>query len=326
MTSKRNRKLVKALIKSLCFCNPDKIVKDVVESSAYNTYVETVGGASDTIHHSLNDWDTKSIEQTYSLISENQIKKMHLGLCDVSIDATEEAFYGDVKGLWIHPWTREHGIEGHFKFLVCSVKYRNKKYVLFVRILRIGTNIPDEIGYILDSCKRAGIKIKCVMMDRGFYSAENIDVCQKSKEFFLIFARKSKTFSCMLEGINRTTTIEHKMTYLKNKSTFKVDTEITLVKNVKGYDWVFATNLDLKGWQLVRQYRCRWNIETDFRVQDEARIKSKSVRPEVRLFYFLISCILMSTWNIFVKEQITFKRFIIEFKKELEIEARGASI
>jgi len=55
-----------------------------------------------------------------------------------------------------------------------------------------------------------------------------------------------------------------------------------------------------------------WNIETMFRVHDEARIKTKSKVPIVRLFYFLISLVLIFIWSMFEKNKVTFKLFIIE--------------
>src|SRR3989344_8539911 len=48
-------------------------------------------------------------------------------------------------------------------------------------------------------------------------------------------------------------------------------------KSDKNYDWVFATNVDeVLLENIVVTYKKRWRIETQFRVQDEAKIKCKS--------------------------------------------------
>ena len=66
----------------------------------------------------------------------------------------------------------------------------------------------------------------------------------------------------------------------------------------------------------MRVYRERWNVETMFRVHDEARIKSKSKIPVIRLFYFVIGMLLLLIWNLFVKARITFKLFVIQLSED----------
>ncbi len=308
---KNNKADIKSLIKTLCFFNPEKVSRDLLTAGSHETYVETVSNSADTVHLGLNDWDPRSLEQVYSRFCENKIRKMHLGICDVIIDVTEEDFYGKIQGLWIHPWTGEKGVKGHYKFVVCSVKYRNRKFPVVVRLLSVGAIIADAIAFLLESCKRAGLLIRTVLLDRGFYSADVLRELQEQEVFYLVFAKKSNLFKNMLEGTKRSVKVEHELILNKNKTKQKIKTDIALVKNVCDYDWVFATNLEISGAELVKQYRVRWNIETDFRVQDEARIKSKSKRPEVRLFYFLISCLLLFVWNATQKFMVTFKKFVI---------------
>ena len=123
----------------------------------------------------------------------------------------------------------------------------------------------------------------------------------------------------MLEATNESVIIEHEIKYNANFTKNKAKTNIALVKNVLDYDWVFATNIMLKDIKrYVPIYRKRWNIETMFRVHDEARIKTKSKVPIIRLFYFLISTLLVFLWNLHEKDKITFKLFIITLFEESE--------
>jgi hypothetical protein len=289
------------------------MTREVLDASSHETYVETVGSAADALHWGLKDWSVQNIQGEYARLSERTIRKLGLGQCDVSIDITDENFYGKTVSLDLHPWTGEKGVKAHFKFLVCQVKCRTKKFIIGVRMLQRGAYIADEIGELLESCRRAGIQIRTVLLDRGFYSADNIRKLTERNLEYIVFAKKSHLFKNMLDGANKTVFVEHEITLNRHKTKTKIPTIIALVKNVQGYDWVFATNLDLSGRDIVRRYRLRWNIETDFRIHDEARIKSKSTRPEVRLFYFLIGCLLLFVWNATQKYIITFKKFIITF-------------
>jgi hypothetical protein len=256
------------------------------------------------------------MELIYSRLCEKNIRRMHLGSCDVLIDVTEEDFYGKIEGLWLHPWTGEKGVKAHYKFLVCSIKYRNKKFPIAVKMLSLGTNIADAIGFALQACKNAGLTIRTVLLDRGFYSADNIRELKEQDVFYLVFARKSKNINCMLESMQKSAKISKEMILNKNKTKTKIETTLALVKDFREFDWVFATNLEISGREIAKRYVVRWNIETDFRVQDEARIKTKSKRPEVRLFYFLIALLIFFVWQATQKYELPFKRFIINLAEE----------
>ncbi|MEK6983196.1 MAG: transposase [Nanoarchaeota archaeon] len=156
-------------------------------------------------------------------------------------------------------------------------------------------------------------------LDRGFYSGEIIDELELKNVNYLIFAKKSSLFRCMLEATNTSVIVKHEIRYKKDKSSHIAKTDIALVKDADGYDWVFATNVFLRdARKYVELYRKRWNIETMFRVHDEARIKSKSVNPLIRLFYFTVSMLLLFIWNLHAKKEFPFKRFVINLEQMLK--------
>jgi hypothetical protein len=304
-----------SFIKSLCFCNYRGICENLLFASSHNTYVETISSSADTIHSTLDEWNISALQKEYERLCVHEIRKLHLGLCDIIIDITEEDFYGKTQGVWIVPWTKEKGVEGHFKFLVCSIKCGDRKFPIAVRMIRVGSIISQEVGAVLDACKTAGIHIRTVLMDRGFYAAEVLQELQNQDVEYIVFAKKSESFSNMLDSAEKSVTIEHEMVFSKHKTKYKIQTDIALVKNVLEYDWVFATNTQLAGKDIVKKYRIRWNIETDFRVQDEARIKTKSVKPNVRLFYFIIPLLIFFVWSATQKFKVSFKKFIITLSK-----------
>lgn len=316
------KNLINTFIKSLCFCNPRRISQNLLLASSHNTYVETVSSSADTIHSNLDFWDIANLQQMYARLCGHEIRKLHLGSCEVIMDCTDEDFYGKTQDFWIIPWTKEAGVQGHFRFLVCSIKVRNKKYPIVVRMIRLGADMASEIGAVLSSCKNAGLYIRSVLFDRGFYATDIIHELQEQNVNYIIFARKSSTFNSMLASTEKSAIIEHEMTTRKHKTTMRVQTNIALAKNIQKYDWVFATNLDITGAEIVKAYRVRWNIETDFRVQDEARIKTKSVRPKVRLFYFIIPLLIFFVWSATQKFRVSFKKFVITLSKTEIVERR----
>jgi len=113
-------------------------------------------------------------------------------------------------------------------------------------------------------------------------------------------------------------TIHHEFKFSKGKTKEKGSTTLAFLKQVfdprseRDIDWAFATDLeevDLD--HLIQTYKQRWGIETGFRIQDEAGIKSKSKDIKIRFFCFVYEQLLQLIWNTIYKEEVSFKRFLI---------------
>ena len=316
---KQCRAEFKQFLKKLSVPNEEEFAELLAEASSRNTYIETLSNRADTLHyHIAKGYVEYSDKEFYNLV-EKKIKKLHLGAVDIIVDITSENFYGKSTGLYLHNWTGEEGVEAKYHYLIAGILFRNKIYPFYAAILRIGTFKAGLLGKICDLCNKLNLKVRFMKLDRGFYSGEVIDALELKGMNYLIFARKSSLFKCILEATNKRVVVKHEIKYKKAKSSHIAETNIALVKDVDGYDWVFATNVFLRDVRkYVGLYRKRWNIETMFRVHDEARIKSKSVNPLVRLFYFMISMLLLFIWNLHSKEECPFKRFVINLEHMLK--------
>ena len=315
---KQCRAEFKQFLKKLSVPNEEEFAELLAEASSRNTYIETLSNRADTLHyHIAKGYVEYSDKEFYNLV-EKKIKKLHLGAVDIIVDITSKNFYGKSTGLYLHNWTGKEGIQAKYHYLVAGILFRNKIYPFYAAILRIGTFKAELLGKICDLCNKLNLKVRFMKLDRGFYSGEVIDALELKGMNYLIFARKSSLFKCILEATNKRVVVKHEIKYKKAKSSHIAETNIALVKDVDGYDWVFATNVFLRdARKYVGLYRKRWNIETMFRVHDEARIKSKSINPLIRLFYFMISMLLLFIWNLSFKENYTFKRFVINLEQML---------
>jgi|TARA_B100001971_G_C18209498_1_gene549733 hypothetical protein len=310
MRTKTRKEFRSFIIKNLAL--PEEYSKVLSDSAKYNTYVETISNKADNLHVKIKQEYIETIHASYSDYAKNLLRKQRFGLVDIICDVTSEDFYGKIAGLHIHPWTGENGVEGKFHYLVVGILFRNKILPFYAILLRLGCSKAKLIGKAISYCHSLGLKISKILLDRGFYSGEVIERLQIEKVNYLIFAKKSSLFRYMLEGAEGSCIIEHEMKYNKDFTWNKVRTDIALVKGVLDYDWIFATNLIINDIEkYVEVYRKRWNIETMFRVHDEARIKTKSKNPIIRLFYFIMGMLLVLLWNLHLKQKMTFKLFVI---------------
>ncbi len=148
-----------------------------------------------------------------------------------------------------------------------------------------GYNMARDVTYSLDFVKPLFKSVRLMLFDRGFYSNELMVAPDRTGVPCLIFVPKNgavkKALSPMRPGDMRT--VEHEFTFNRDRTAIRSETNYALLRQIyeksldKCVDWCFATNreeIDLDG--IVDTYRGRWNMETGFRIQDEATIKSKS--------------------------------------------------
>ena len=300
----------------------------LLESAAYNSYLENVSNKSDTIHLKIKNSLPSVMEYAYIDYIKGISKKFKLNEKEVilAFDYTEEDFYGNVQGFNIHGWTGKDAITGHFKFLTCSIISDDipEKIPLISVPIRLGHYKSSVISHCLSLIKSYIGEIKLILFDRGFYDKDLMYELTKLNYPYLIFVPKHKDKKEILYPmkIDEQVAIYNNFTVNKNQSKYPGENILIFLKQIydprseKNYDWVFATNVEeILLENLVITYKKRWRIETQFRVQDEAKIRSKSTEMNVRFFFFLFEQILQVQWICFHKNDLPFKEYIIEMAK-----------
>ena len=312
-----------------------QLAEDLLNASAHNTYIETVSDKADTLHKKIKDSLTEMTLYSYLETIKRISNKFDWKSKEfvLAFDYTDEDFYGDVQGLDIHGWTKKDAVTGKFKFLTCSIVADDiqQKMPLISVPIQMGHYKSQVISYMLSLIKPHIGKINLMLFDRGFYDKDLMFELIKFELPFLIFVPKHKDKKEILYPLKKGEEISIYWSYelKKNKTKFEFDALLVFLKQIydkkseNEYDWVFATNIeDLKLNEIIKTYKKRWRIEISFRVQDEARIKCKSKEMKIRYFFFVFQQFLQTQWSCFFKEEVSFKRFIIELhkacKKEVE--------
>ena len=305
-----------------------ELLNPIVESSAYNTYVETIGNKADTLYRRISESPISMTTHAYLNYIKRLSAKLKLNEKEVvlAFDYTEEDFYGDVQGFDIHGWTGKDAVTGHFKFITCSIISDDipEKIPLISVPIIIGHYKSSVILHCLSLIKDYIGKINLIVFDRGFYDKDLMYELTKLNYPYLIFVPKHKDKKEILYPmkIGEQVAIYNDFKVNKNQSKYAGENILIFLKQIydskseKNYDWVFATNVEeVLLNNIIITYKKRWRIETQFRVQDEARIKCKSKEMKIRYFLFLFEQMLQVQWICFHKEEVPFKEFIIEMAK-----------
>ena len=283
------------------------------------------------INHSLDLSDDKYDITGYELLSPllNAVKgisnkfKLNKKQVILAFDYTDEDFYGEVQGFDIHGWTGKDAVTGHFKFITCSIISDDipEKIPLISVPIRLGHYKSSVILHCLSLIKDYIGKINLILFDRGFYDKDLMFELTKLNYPYLIFVPQHKDKKEILYPmkIGEQVAIYNDFKVNKNQSKYAGENILIFLKQIydpkseKNYNWVFATNIgEILLEKVVATYKKRWRIETQFRVQDEARIKCKSKDMKVRFFFFLFEQMLQTIWICFFKEEGSFKEFLIQ--------------
>lgn len=294
----------------------------LVKVAKSNSYVETLGKNADSLHL----WIKKSYEQDFKRAFELQAKKalkyLNVSFAKLAFDITAEPFYGKTRGLYIFETPKNKKFDGEFKFItVCLIK-RNKQIPLMALPVMIGEGSGGKLAIeLLKYCQTLFRKIRFAVFDRGFYIAELIDFLEANKIKYLILVPEKKgVIADWVEQTDKLGKFKHQMVYSKEKSKWKPRTTIVVCKGIDDFAWIFATNIHFRTRvEYIWHYKRRWQIETNYRVEDEARIKSKSTNYLIRYFYFLVSLLLHLLWivNKNLKYYAPFKKYLDNIEQGL---------
>jgi hypothetical protein len=296
--------------------------RDLIYAATANTYLETVGNRADSIHLAVKSESTSNIYWAYLKMVELLGKRCKLSEKKVvlALDYTDEEFYGEVETFWIHDWTGNKGVTGKFKFLTCALVDKDLKIPLVSIPVHVGSDMAKDVTFCLSLIKPLVESIELVLFDRGFYSKDLMLTLTRAEYPYLIFVPKNARVKSELEEMaeNEKKLVRYDFKVNKDKTTKRGSTTLAFLKQVfdpkseRNYDWAFATDLeevDLD--RILQTYKKRWRIETGFRVQDEARIKSKTKEMKLRFFCFAYEQALQLIWSMVYKKEVSFKRFLI---------------
>ena len=274
-------------------------------------YLENLTVHADAIHkhlkkvdildfeHYLINFFTETIRQLRKIVPWHKVT--------IAFDETYVPFYGKAQDNWVVGYNNKvKGATGSFKFMVCSIIISDKRFVLCMLPMHNNSNTEKIVEMLLQLVKKQ-FHVETVLFDRGFCTKELCrDLENQNLKYLILCPKWANIKQYMTE---KQTEVLHVTTINEHKTKNKFDWRFVFVYDCFDYDWAFATNLQMKGIDLVKLYKCRWGIETNFRIMDLSDIKSKSKNIVTRCFFFLISIVLFNSW-LELNKQVTFETYL----------------
>ena len=201
----------------------------------------------------------------------------------------------------------------HFHaYATAYVVLKGQRFTVALTAVTKGESMKDVLQRLLKQARSVGVKARLVLLDRGFYSVDVIRYLQAARQPFLmpavirgqkaddprgpsgtrLFAAKKKSgwFEYTITSSSkRTATVSICVSCRNYRGQWKRHGRWALVYACWGVDghscvWVRET------------YRTRFGIESSYRQMNQARGRTTSRRPELRLLYVGLALLLRNEW------------------------------
>jgi len=298
----------------------NKISYSLVKCAKSHSYVETLGDHADSLHSWVKNSCEEDLRKAYEMEVRKALRHLNVHYAKLAFDITAEPFWGRTRNFYIFD-TYDERHDGEFHFMNVCLIARDRQIPLMALPVHLGSITAKLVINLMEYCLSLFPEIRIALFDRGFYIAELIDYLEaKHIKYLMLVPEKKGSIEGYVEQTKELGKFRHEMIYSKDKSKWKPSTTIVVCKGIDDFAWIFATNINFRTRvEYIWHYKRRWQIETNFRVEDEARIKSKSCSYLVRYFYFLVSLLLHLLWivNKAVKYYCPFKKYIDIVENEL---------
>jgi hypothetical protein len=203
----------------------------------------------------------------------------------------------------------------HFHaYATAAVVHQGHRYTLALIHVEHGATMKSVVQRLLAILRRRRVKIRFLLLDKGFFSVEVISCLKRAGHGFIIPAMargrkpKGRKKATGLRAIQ-----QNKNGYYRHTLRGKIDgkdrgTEVTICVASKRFQHqktgrrmtkklMYATWKVRQTPQDIREtYRTRFGIETSYRQMNEARIKTCTRDPALRLLFVGIALVLRNVW------------------------------
>jgi hypothetical protein len=258
----------------------------------------------------------RALQSCLSLLKKNGKKLSRWGFL-VAIDLTDVEYFGLVDE-YVHNYVKRMG-KVYKPVLVrryATVSIVSPRFKLCLAILpvRKTDRLEDLVDRLLESVR--GVKIRCVILDKGFYNVGVLDRIEAHRLCYLLPVVKKKDADLLYWLSSLTGRWKWRHIMAANKPWKKPVTIYFQERQVGDYTG-FITNRDMKtdtAEKLIKLYDQRWNIENGYKEAEDFWIKTTSKNHAYRLLLYTISHILVNLQNI-VRET----RYRVRYYEMLEI-------
>ena len=177
-----------------------------------------------------------------------------------------------------------------FSFLTASILTPRRRLVLCIMPLTSRIGLVDLVVALLERIQKRVDGIGYVAFDNGFQDSGLIQELQNRRISFILPLRE-------------TVKVKRRWRWMRyarrfNYTTQGVEVDVVEAQDAKGWRYFLATNMSASPRRILRLYKRRWGIETSYRKIREFLPKTTSRSWTVRIFHFILACLIYNAWVV----------------------------
>ena len=295
-------------------------LKVFLSAAADNTSAESISNenpslpSADTVLGNLRQQEWKIIKKDFDDVIRETIKSVDRQRwfrkpVVVAIDFHDDLYYGKADTEGIIGIKSERGTSRAFRVATIEIVEFGRRFTLAALPIVKGMRQEDIVEYLINEAEKY-VKIKCVLMDRGFYYVQVAKTVDKLGIKFIIFSKIYKNLKDVLDIIGERDVEMNRLIGTKYTDCVEVNFVSHYNKSRK-MRFSYITNMNLTPKEAYTLYRMRWGIETGYRVKGDFKANTTSKSRTIRIAYLMISICLYNIWvlvNLIVDSDVI-KRF-----------------
>jgi hypothetical protein len=229
---------------------------------------------------------------------------------EVAIDLHLDPYYGQPyksRNEIYYGQAKQGTTKFHAYASACIVEY-GRRYTLALTWVRRHESTVTVLRRLLARIREIGLKIRCLLLDRGFFSVAVMALLQQEKLPFLMPVKisgrcpKKGSKATGLRAIRRQSAgwYSHTMRSGKQEVTFSVCAGYRHYRKAgksRNQKLLFAAwRVHGSPTEIRERYRKRFGIETSYRQRRQGRIYTCTRNPYLRLFFVVVAFILRNVW------------------------------
>ena len=242
--------------------------------------------------------------QLNDAIRDNLPKNLFKTHLSCAIDITEINYYGDRADESVRGGKAQNGTTKFHCYATLYVTKKNRRYTLAITLMDKDEKVLDVLRRLLVEADDIGLKIKRLLLDRGFDNNAVIRYLQ------------SLDFPCLVPLVRRGKKVRNLLNTRKSYETelsrssdkygevkFKVYVACKYSKGrygkqgIQTFAYIVTGRLNMPPLQAYEEYRRRFGIESSYRMVNKVRIKTCTKLAMIRLFYMGLGFMLLNLWT-----------------------------
>lgn len=267
--------------------------------------------APNTVREALKPLSLEEVEgQLNQALLTEGVRRLLCHPVEMAIDLTEVPYYGDPQGACgDFIWKRKSklGTSHFFVYASAYVIQKGQRVTLAVHACRKSQGLLGALKWITNRILELGGQICCLYLDREFYSVEVIRYLQERVDlpFCMAAPQKGKPDGAGLKALVERVGPGLYPYTVKSQKKGSVDVTVAAVGHYLMGRWgkhervrytYLIHRFPFAFSSISPKYRTRFGIESSYRIEEQARARTTSQSPMLRLFLFALALVLQNLW------------------------------